>query len=210
MFGSFMTTAADGAVAGLGVAVPVGAIGVLLLQEGGRGWRPAAGGALAVALVDALYAAVAVLLGPQVARLLAGAGGWVRLVSAALLAVIAVRGLLSLRGAGAATADGAGPATGDGSAARSFLRFGLLTVVNPATALYFTALTAARGSSLRGGATGAVFVAGVFAASVLWQQLVAAAGAFGVARLGGRARQATYALGYGLVAFLAVRLAWSG
>ncbi|MER8184536.1 LysE family transporter [Kitasatospora sp. NPDC094015] len=206
MTGSLMTTAAEGAAAGLGVAMPVGAIGVLLLQEGGRGWRPAAGGALAVAAVDMLYAAVAVLVGPQVARLLAGTGGWVRLVSAALLGVIAIRGLLSLRGAGALP-TGEQPAAG-GSAARSFLRFGLLTLVNPATALYFTALTAARGDSLHGGAGGAVFVAGVFVASLLWQQLVAAAGAFGVARLGARARRASYALGYGVVAVLAVRLAW--
>ncbi|WP_371502217.1 lysine transporter LysE [Kitasatospora sp. NBC_00374] len=208
MVASLMTTAAEGAAAGLGVAVPVGAIGVLLLREGGRGWRPAASAATAVAVVDMLYAAVAVLVGPQVARLLAGTGGWVRLVSAALLGVIAVRGLLSLRTAGPAVTAGGPPA--GGSAARSFLRFGLLTAVNPATALYFTALTAARGSSLSGGAAGAVFVAGVFLASLLWQQVVAAVGTFGVARLGARARQLSYALGYGVVAVLAVRLAWSG
>ncbi|MFG2818581.1 LysE family transporter [Kitasatospora sp. NPDC048365] len=210
MTGSLMTTAAEGAAAGLGVAMPLGAIGVLLLQEGRRGWRPAASGAAAVAVVDGLYAAVAVLVGPQLARALAGYEGWVRLLSAALLAVIAVRGLLSLRGAAQSAQAGPGEAAGEGGAFRSFVRFGLLTLVNPMTALYFTALIAARGSGGSGGSGGAVYVAAVFAASLLWQELLAAAGALAGARLRPGVRRATYAAGYGLVACLAIRLAWPG
>jgi len=209
MADGLVTTAAEGVAAGLGVAMPLGAIGVLLLQEGRRGWRPAAGAAAAVAVVDGLYAAVAVLVGPQVAQALAGYEGWVRAVSAVLLAGIALRGLLSLR---AAAAVDAGPGPGEGSAGRSFLRFALLTLVNPLTALYFTALTTARGSGGGGGsaAAGTVFVLAVFTASLLWQQLLAAGGALAGARMGPGVRRATYAIGYGLVAFLAVRLAWAG
>ncbi|MFJ5228967.1 LysE family transporter [Kitasatospora sp. NPDC088391] len=196
-----MTSAAlEGAVAGLGVAVPLGAVGVLLLQEGRRGWAPAAGGATAVAAVDGAYATVAVLAGPQVAALLAGHEGTVRLVSALLLGAIAVHGLLGLRRAVEPAPDASARGAG-----RAFLRFTLLTAVNPATALYFTALIAARGTGTHAGAT--AFVTGVFLASLLWQHLLAAAGAFAGARLGPRLRRVTYAVGYGLVGLLALRLA---
>lgn len=190
-------------MAGLGVAVPVGAIGVLLLQEGRRGWAPAAGGATAVAAVDGAYAALAVLAGPRVAQLLAGHDSAVRAVSALLLGAIAVHGLLGLRN----TAEPADPPP-PGSAARAFVRFALLTLVNPTTALYFTALVAARGADAHAGAT--AFVTGVFLASLAWQHLLAAAGTFAGARLGPRARRTTYAAGYGLVAALALRMAFSG
>ncbi|MFD8598950.1 LysE family transporter [Kitasatospora sp. NPDC059646] len=200
-----MTTGAvvEGAVAGLGVAVPLGAVGVLLLQEGRRGWAPAAGGATAVAAVDGAYAAVAVLAGPRVAELLAGHEGAVRAVSALLLGAIAVRGLLGLRRT--AEPDAAPAPRG---AARAFVRFALLTLVNPTTALYFTALVAARGTGVRAGAS--AFVTGVFLASLAWQHVLAAAGAFAGARLGPTVRRSTYAAGYGLVAVLALRLALTG
>lgn len=223
MVDSLVSTAAAGAAAGLGVAMPLGAVGVLLLQEGGRGLGRGASAATAVALVDLLYAAVAVLVGPRLAGLLGGGEAWVRLGAGVVLAAIAVRGLLSLRGGSVrdgSGADGAGvgaagvdgPAVGatadPGSARRSFLRFGVLTLVNPTTALYFTALTAARGAATSGVATAAVFAGAVFVASLLWQQVLAAAGAFAGTRLTARTRRVTYAFGYGLVLCFAVRLAW--
>ncbi|MFJ1791812.1 LysE family transporter [Kitasatospora griseola] len=199
-----MTTGAavEGVVAGLGVAVPLGAVGVLLLQEGRRGWAPAAGGATAVAAVDGAYAAVAVLAGSRVAHLLADHETVVRVVSALLLGAIAVHGLLGLRRA-VEPADAPSP----GSAVRAFARFTLLTLVNPTTVVYFTALIAARGSDTGAGAT--AFVTGVFLASLAWQHLLAAAGAFAGAKLGPRLRRSTYAAGYGLVAVLALRMASS-
>ncbi|WP_282204858.1 LysE family transporter [Kitasatospora fiedleri] len=222
-------TLVAGALAGLGVALPLGAIGVLLLQEGRRGWAPAAGAATAVATVDGAYAAAAVLAGPQVATLLTGHESAVRAASALLLAAIAAHGLLGLRRfattastAPARPAASVGPAGPAGPAepaepaeprqasvvARSFLRFALLTAVNPTTALYFTALTTARGSTAGDGS--AAFVVGVFLASLVWQQVLAAAGALAGARLGPRARRLTHAAGYGLVAVFAVRLALAG
>ncbi|MFD9126960.1 lysine transporter LysE [Kitasatospora sp. NPDC059571] len=218
MIGSLVSTAAAGAAAGLGVAMPLGAVGVLLLQEGGRGLRLGAAAAAAVASVDLLYAAVAVLVGPRLVGLLGGGEGWVRLCAGLVLAVIAVRGLLGLRGMGATgggparpVAEGGsetGAAAGGGSARRSFGRFALLTLVNPTTALYFTALTAARGGTTVRAVDAAVFAGAVFVASLAWQQVLAAAGALAGARLTVRARRTTYALGYGLVLFFAVRLAW--
>ena len=55
-----LTAATSGMLAGLGVALPLGAISVLLLGEGvTRGFRAGAPAALAVGTVDTLYCAVA-------------------------------------------------------------------------------------------------------------------------------------------------------
>ncbi|MFD7169359.1 hypothetical protein [Streptomyces violascens] len=76
------TTAMAGAAADLGVAVPVGAVGVLLIQEGMRERRgamaAAAAVAAAVATVDLVYAALATALGPLVAEALSGVEAWRR------------------------------------------------------------------------------------------------------------------------------------
>ncbi|MFD0261879.1 LysE family transporter [Kitasatospora indigofera] len=195
-------------------------------------------------MADLLYAALAVTVGSRLSALLAGWEVWTRAASAALLGVIAVRGLLALlrprerpgapagAGAGVVTGaggegtageagDGGGAASGGrgdsgaGGAAPAFVRFLLLTLVNPATALYFLALVSAGGpggpgggGAVTGAPAAAAFAGGVFVASLLWQQVLAALGALAGARLTGRvARTLTYGAGYGLVAYYAVRLA---
>ncbi|GGP39282.1 lysine transporter LysE [Streptomyces melanogenes] len=198
------TTAVAGAAAGLGVAMPVGAVGVLLVQEGMRDRRGAVAAAAAVAVVDLAYAAVATALGPWVASTLSGVEAWVRLVAAAVLVGIAARGLWGARRPPTGGSPGRAAAT---SPARTFGRFAALTLVNPTTALYFTALTTAQGSTLHGGASGAVFVSAVFAVSFVWQQLLVAASGFAGARISEAARMWTFRLGYGLVALYAVKVA---
>ncbi|MEV6398361.1 hypothetical protein AB0M39_26895 [Streptomyces sp. NPDC051907] len=214
---SLWTTGVSGAVAGLGVAVPIGAMGVLLVQEGMRDRRHAVAAASAVAVVDLAYAAVATALGPLVSSALSGVEAWVRLVAAAVLMAIAVRGLLaSRRGAGSAAGSAAGPESGTGTDAgaasgggpvRTFTRFAALTLINPTTALYFAALTTAQGAALTGPAAGAVFVGGVFVASFGWQQLLVAASGFAGARISATARAWTFRIGFGLVAVYAVKVA---
>jgi len=205
------TTATAGAVAGLGVAMPVGAIGVLLVQQGMGERRGAVAAASAVAVVDMAYAAVATALGPLIASALSGVEAWVRLVSAIVLVGIAAHGLLSSRTkALPAEEDASAPgatAGADGGPVRVFTRFAALTLINPTTALYFAALTTAQGAALGGGTAGAVFVAGVFVASLVWQQLLVAAGGFAGVRISGRARAWTFRIGYGLVAVYAVKIA---
>lgn len=165
------TTGMAGAAAGLGVAVPVGAMGVLLIQEGMRDRRGAVAAATAMAVVDLAYAAAATALGPLVASALSGVEAWVRLVAAAVLGVIAVRGLLASRHTAPATGQNE---SAPGGPVRTFTRFAALTLINPTTALYFAALTTAQGAALSAGAAGAVFVGGVFVASLVWQQLLVA------------------------------------
>ena len=197
-----------GVFAGLGVALPLGAIGVLLVQEGlARGWNRAAAGATGVALVDLAYAGVAVAFGTAVSGALAGHERAVHLVGAAVLVAVAVRGLWDLRGpapTGAPprvdpSAATRGRVTGDASTVRPgrvLGRFVVLTAVNPLTAVYFVVLSVGLGSRLAGPGDRAAFVLGVFLGSWAWQLVLAGAGTLAGARLPGWARTATGLAGY--------------
>ncbi|WP_405703108.1 hypothetical protein [Streptomyces sp. NBC_00069] len=89
----FLSPALSGAVAGLGVAMPMGAMSVLLLQEAMRNRRTAMAAAAGIATVDLAYAALATALGPWVASHVTPVEAWIRLASAAILLAIAAHGL---------------------------------------------------------------------------------------------------------------------
>ncbi|MBD3576686.1 MULTISPECIES: LysE family transporter [Streptomyces] len=88
-----LSPALAGTVAGLGVAMPMGAMSVLLLQEAVRDRRTAVAAASGVAAVDLGYAALATALGPWVASHVAPVEAWIRLAAAAVLLAIAAHGL---------------------------------------------------------------------------------------------------------------------
>src|SRR4051794_18956164 len=129
--------ALSGLVAGWGVAVPLGAIGVLLVDLGMRaGLRTASAAAAAVATADLLYAGVAAVAGSAAAALLEPHQRALRLAAAAVLAAIAVMSLRAARRHSAAEAGAVPPP------ARLYARFLGLTAVNPTTVVYFAALIA--------------------------------------------------------------------
>jgi arginine exporter protein ArgO len=195
-----LTALGAGALAGLGVALPLGAIGVLIVQEGiTGGWRPAAAAGTGVALVDGAYAAVAVAAGTAVTRELDGRERAVQLVGAAVLVAVAVRGLARLR-----QPPEPGPPVPH---ARVLRRFVALTAVNPTTAVYFVVLTAGLGHVISGASAGTAFAVGVLLASCAWQLTLAGAAALAGARLPRGLRLATSVAGYVLVAGYGVRLA---
>ncbi|MGW6821586.1 LysE family transporter [Streptomyces sp. NPDC055005] len=226
-----MGPAVSGAVAGLGVAMPMGAMSVLLLQEAMRHRGAAVAAAAGIAAVDLGYAALATMAGPWVASHVAPVEAWVRLASALVLLVIAARGLRSSTVAPArseAPAASAAPAPAAvgteavGTAAvgteavgteaprpgRAFGRYVALTAVNPTTALYFVALTTAQGGGLSSGPAGGAFLAGVAVASLLWQQFLVVLGSFAGARVSPAVRVWTFRLGHGLVAGYALKIAF--
>src|SRR3954451_22980481 len=136
---SIVTAFGAGALAGLGVALPLGAVGVLVVQGGiTGGWRPAAAAGTGVALVDGAYAALAVAAGTGVAGALAGRERLVQVAGAVVLVAVAVRGLLALR----RPVEPSGAAGGSVPHRRVLLRFVALTAINPTTAVYFVVLTA--------------------------------------------------------------------
>ncbi|MFC9818504.1 LysE family transporter [Streptomyces erythrochromogenes] len=210
-----MTPALAGAAAGLGVAMPMGAMSVLLLQEAMRHRRTAVAAAMGIAVVDLGYAALATAVGPWVASHVSPVEAWVRLASAAILLAIAAHGLAGARPESAPPVPAPDPAAAPGATrtttgvrpAKAFARFVALTAINPTTALYFAALTTAQGASLGTGPAGAAFLVGVGAASLLWQQSLVALGSLAGARISATARVWTFRLGYGLVAAYAVKIA---
>ena len=78
-----------------------------------------------------------------------------------------------------------------------------MTILNPATVVYFTALVLGRGGAGGGG----WFVAGAFLASASWQLLIAGGGSL-VGRLltGERGRKVTALVSGLVIAVLAVRM----
>ncbi|MFF9982116.1 LysE family transporter [Streptomyces erythrochromogenes] len=210
-----MTPALAGAAAGLGVAMPMGAMSVLLLQEAMRHRRTAVAAAMGIAVVDLGYAALATAVGPWVASHVSPVEAWVRLASAVILLAIAAHGLAGARPEAAPPVPAPDPAATSGTTrtttdlrpAKAFARYVALTAINPTTALYFAALTTAQGASLGTGAAGAAFLVGVGAASLLWQQSLVALGSLAGARISATARIWTFRLGYGLVAAYAVKIA---
>lgn len=176
-----------GAVAGLGVAVPVGAIGVLIVGLAARtSWSVGASAALGVATADGLYALVAVLGGTALTASLAPIAGPLRWIAAAVLLILA--GHTAISAIRRHPSRSAGDPAGLGTPRRAYLGVLALTVLNPATVVYFAALVLGRHAALGSGAAIA-FVAGVLLASAGWQLLLALGGTLiGRALAGPRAR----------------------
>jgi threonine/homoserine/homoserine lactone efflux protein len=171
-----------GIAAGLAVAVPVGAIGVLLLRDGiergfRRGWPAAAG----VAAADLAYCVLAIALGAVAGPLVRSLQPWPALVGGLILIGIALRGLAG------ATRPAVPPARG--VAAKAGVRFVVflgLTLVNPATFVYFAAITTAIDAIAASPVSAAAFALGVAFSSFAWQLLLVLAGS--LLRAGARDR----------------------
>ncbi|RQX17955.1 lysine transporter LysE, partial [Micromonospora chalcea] len=89
---------------------------------------------------------------------------------------------------------------------RAFAAVLALTLLNPATVVYFVALVLGRGDVLGSSPVGAAaFTAGVFLASASWQLLIAGGGSLiGRALTGPRGRRVTALLSSAIIAALAV------
>jgi arginine exporter protein ArgO len=169
---------ASGALAGLAVAMPIGAIGAYLVALGARERiAVAAAAALGVASVDGGYAVIAVLGGAGLQIALRDAAGWLDLVAATVLVVVAVRTMwLAVRRYRGSSGGIRQPR--ELTPARAYLSLLALTAVNPATLITFAAVAVGR-SSTEDGSTPlsvAMFAIGAFAASALWQLLLTGGG----------------------------------
>ena len=201
-----------GVAAGLGIAVPVGAIGVLILDLGARrGFLPAFAAGSGAATADLLYASLAAFAGGSIAQALEPAREPIRFVSATVLVAIAVTGLR--RAAAARAVDASNPPRTPAGAGAVYAGFLGLTLLNPMTVTYFTALVlggaVAGGQALDTPATRAAFVLGAWLASWGWQSLLAASGSLLHQRVTPRGRLLTAVLGNAVVLALAARIALS-
>ena len=200
-----------GLLAGYGVAVPVGAIGALIVNLTARtSLRVGAAAALGVATADGGYALAAVLGGATLARLIEPVALPLRIAAAVALAGLAIRGgylaLRRHRDPGVART-----ATGLETPGRAYLGLLGLTLLNPATIVYFAALVVGRQAGDDAGPAAGVadllFVAAAFAASASWQLLIAGGGSLvGRVLTGPRGRLATALTSSGVILVLALWL----
>ncbi|BAL86857.1 putative LysE-type translocator [Actinoplanes missouriensis 431] len=200
MSGAFLA----GVVAGYGIAVPVGAIGVLIAGLSARtSLRVGAAAGLGAATADGIYALIAVAGGAAVAAMIEPVAVPLRWVGAVVLLALAA---WTARGAfrtGAEDISGVRSAT----ALRAYLGVLGLTLLNPATVIYFAALVLGSG----GAGGGVWFVVGAFLASASWQLLIAGGGSLvGRVLTGQRGRLITALTSSLVIAVLAVHLLTTG
>jgi threonine/homoserine/homoserine lactone efflux protein len=191
-----------GVFAGLGVAIPVGAIAVLIIdaavKHGFRvGWAAGAGAATA----DGFYAGIAAGFGATVATALLPWQAPLRLTAVAVLIVIAGRGILAAR-----RTSLSGRAEDPPTVRRAYLTILGLTLINPMTVVYFAALVLGLPSIGDGNVGRVVFVVGALLASLAWQSIIAGVGAALHHRASARLRTITTLLGSAIVLAFAARI----
>ncbi len=199
----------SGLLAGYGVAIPVGAIAVLILGLSARtSLAVGTGAGLGAATADGIYAALAALGGAAIAGLIRPVATPLRWLAAVVLLAFAVRTAALAWRHHRDPSRAARPDRGLTTPGRAYLGLLALTLLNPATVIYFSALVLGRQTGGgRSAAASAVFVVAAFAASASWQLLLAAGGsAVGRVLAGPRGRLVTALLSSVLIAVLAIPL----
>jgi arginine exporter protein ArgO len=195
-----------GAIAGYGIAIPVGPVAVLIIELGvRRGFRLAAPAGLGAATADGLYALLAVLAGATIAQLLEPITPGLQVIAVVVLTAIALRGFwAALQHARIGI-----PATADLPArpGRTYLRFLAITLLNPTTILYFAALILGRPELGAGPAERTAFIVGAALASTSWQLFLALLGSLFHQRLPWHVQFAISVLGNAVVLAFAIVIA---
>lgn len=198
----------EGILAGYGIAIPVGAIAILIVDMGLRRGFPAAFMAGAgAATADFFYALLAVIAGATLAPALAPYATVLQIAGAIALFTLGAYGLRQAWRIDPSGATGASSVEDDHSIWRVYLRFLGLTLLNPLTIIYFGALILGRDA----GATIStldrlLFVLGAVLASLSWQTLLAGVGSLANQRLSPRFQRLTSITGNLIVILLGLRI----
>ena len=189
-----------GVVAGYAIAIPVGPIAVLILGVGMRdGVRSAMAAGAGTATADVVYATLAMLTGPTLVAVIAPVLVPARLVAGTLLFAIAYR---QLRVARVAATAARAPA----AAARTYATVLALTLLNPATVIYFASLAVGLPTISAEAGARPLFVAGAGLASLSWQWLLAGAGSSLHGRVPERVGVLTRYASSAIIAVLALKI----
>ena len=193
-----------GLVAGLAIAMQVGAVSLLLIETAiARGPRAGVAAGMGVATADFGFAVVAVLAGGTVGAALSGHEAEIKIAAALVLGGLAIHGLLALRRGTTDAASAAGPARG--RPAEHYARFLAITSANPLTIVSFAAVAAAL--SVGGPAAALAFALGVGAASAGWHLVLTLAAGHAGRWITPRIRHGLAIGGRLLVLAIAARLA---
>jgi threonine/homoserine/homoserine lactone efflux protein len=198
-----------GVVAGLALAVPMGAMSLLLINTSiSRGVRHGVAGGAAMATVDGLYAFLAASFGIWLTGFMAEAAQVVSLAGAAVLLLMAVD---LFRKALRPVVQTDGQPQRTGSAIATYFKFGAATMLNPPTAIYFLSLAPllAKYSSEHPVGTAGLFALAVLVGSLLWQQTLAIGAAWLGTKLTQLWRQRLSVFGAVLILVMALLLAYT-
>jgi len=194
----------QGLIAGYGIAIPVGPIGILIVEVGiRRGFRLAFFAGLGAASADLIYATLAGLAGTFLVEVLKPISSVIQYVSASALITIGLWMIYQERRSGRNMQR----TTSDASTGclRTYVTFFGLTLFNPLTVTYFTSLILGlRFSIITAPMDVMIFVIGTFLASLSWQTLIASVCGFGHKRLSARVQAVTFSLGNCVVIALGV------
>ncbi len=195
----------QGVLAGYGIAIPVGAIAILIVELGLRQgfWAGFAAGAGA-ATADLVFASLTALAGHALASALAPYAGALRLAGAAVLMGLGAWGLWRL--ARSKKPDPGAETLVYEKPLAIYARFVGLTLLNPLTLTYFAALILGGNAEIDGWAGRAAFVVGAVTASLSWQSLLAATGALGHRHLSPGVQRGASLVGNLIVIGLGVRM----
>ena len=168
-----MPSLIEGLIAGYGIAIPVGAVAILIINVGMRcGFRTGFMAGAGAATADLLYAALAAAAGAALASVLESIASELRIVSALVLIGLAILGLR--RGLRASDSS---RKTAHCSPLRAYGQFVAITIANPLTIVYFAAFMLGRSTvAAMTFFDHAAFVAGVGLASLSWQTVLAGLG----------------------------------
>lgn len=200
-----MSPLLEGMLAGYGIAIPVGSVAVLIVNTAivcgfKTGFMAGAGAATA----DFLYALLASVAGLALSTALQPMALLLSLLGGLVLMSMAASSLWRGLKASAPAQDAARTCP----PLRMYLQFLGITIINPLTVVYFTALILGSGAAASQPSPAAVvhFVLGAGIASLSWQTLLAAVGGVAGRRLTPRFRLLAIVLGNLLVLSLGVRL----
>jgi threonine/homoserine/homoserine lactone efflux protein len=189
-----------GVVAGYAIAIPVGPIAVLILRTGMRdGLRAAMAAGAGAATADLIYATIAMLAGPALVGLITPVLLGARLLAAALLLVLALRQLRRV--------DFNAEARASAPAGRTYATVLALTLLNPATVIYFATLAVGLPRFATDLVARALFVTGAVLASLSWQWLLAGFGSALHGRVPPRLGRITSLVSSAIIGTLAVKIA---
>lgn len=196
-----------GALAGYAIAIPVGAIAVLILETGLRRgfWHAFAAGS-GTATADLFYAALAATVGAFVATWLAPIAIWLKIVSAAFLIGLGGIGLYKAWGARRAKSEMEGESV-NANVFKTYVTLLGLTILNPATIAYFAALILGGSLGTSPSLTDKIeFVVGAFLASWSWQSLLAVVSALAHRHLPASFRVWTSLVGNVIIVGLGIKI----
>lgn len=195
----------EGLIAGYGIAIPLGAVSILIVNTAlDHGFRKGFVAGAGTATVDLICAALAVFAGAAVVAFIAPYSTPLQVASAIALVAMGVYGIMRCRRRSKERASD--QMQKDGEIA-IYAKFVALTLLNPFTVAYFLALIIGKGASWSFSLADCLwFVAGVAIASLSWETVLAALGALARKHLTPRFMTASIIAGNGIVILLGVQI----